>query len=167
MAFINIAGIVEDSIVDGIGYRYTIFVQGCPHHCKGCHNPKTHAFHTGKNVDTKVILADIKKNPLLDGVTFSGGEPFSQSTPLLQLAKEIKKIPLTLWIYTGYTYEELLAKNKPDIKELLSLADVLVDGRFILSQRNLNLYFRGSTNQRLIDLNLTRKEGKIVLLPLN
>jgi len=162
MASIKIAGTVNDSIVDGEGYRYTIFVQGCPHHCEGCHNPQTHDFAAGKTTDTDRLYEQIIENPLLSGVTFSGGEPFCQSAPLAELAKKIKARNLDLWIYTGYTYEELIVSTDPAVQTLLSLADVLVDGRFDLNQRDLTLAFRGSRNQRVIDLNATRQQGRLL-----
>ena len=163
MASINIAGTVNDSIVDGEGYRFTIFTQGCPHHCKGCHNPHTHEFSRGKIVDTNDLFADICENKLLSGVTFSGGEPFCQPAPLADLGCKLKKEGLDIWIYTGYTLEALHAMHNKDVEALLTVADVLVDGKFILAKRDLTLSFRGSSNQRLIDLNETRKAGKIVL----
>lgn len=161
---IRLAGLVDDSIVDGPGYRFTVFVQGCPHHCPGCHNPKTHDFGGGYEGDTDEIFAKITDNKLLQGVTFSGGEPMAQAVPLLALAKKIKAAGLDLWIYTGYTYEALREKisrpvddpheqeNNEAIQELLSVADVLVDGPFILEQRDIELCFRGSRNQRIIKL---------------
>lgn len=162
MASIKIAGTVNDSIVDGEGYRYTIFVQGCPHHCEGCHNPQTHDFAAGKSTDTDLLYEQIIENPLLSGVTFSGGEPFCQPAPLVELTKKIKARNLDLWVYTGYTYEELIVSTDPAVQTLLSLADVLVDGCFDLNQRDLTLAFRGSRNQRVIDLNATRQQGRLV-----
>lgn len=167
MALIKIAGTVNDSIVDGEGYRYTIFVQGCPHHCEGCHNPQTHDFTAGKTTDTDLLYEQIIENPLLSGVTFSGGEPFCQPTPLVELAKKIKARNLDLWVYTGYTYEELIVSTDPAVQTLLLLADVLVDGRFDLNQRDLTLAFRGSRNQRVIDLNATLQQGQLVLKQLD
>lgn len=162
---LKISGIVSESIVDGPGIRYVIFTQGCPHHCKGCHNPQTHDFHGGKPAEREAILRDIKENPLLGGVTFSGGEPFAQPEPLADLAKELKKLGKHLMVYTGYTYEELLqmAEQRPAIEELLSQTDILVDGPYVEAERDLTLKFRGSANQRVIDLNKTRDSGTIVL----
>ena len=162
MASIKIAGTVNDSVVDGEGYRYTIFVQGCPHHCEGCHNPQTHDFTAGKTTDTDQLYEQIIENPLLSGVTFSGGEPFCQPAPLAELAKKLKARNLDLWVYTGYTYEELIVSLDPAVQTLLALADVLVDGRFDLNQRDLTLAFRGSRNQRVIDLNATRQQGRML-----
>ena len=167
MASIKIAGTVNDSIVDGAGYRYTIFVQGCPHHCEGCQNPQTHDFAAGKTTDTDRLYEQIIENTLLSGVTFSGGEPFCQPAPLAELAKKIKAQGLDLWVYTGYTYEELAAASDASVHDLLTLADVLVDGRFDLSQRDLTLAFRGSRNQRIIDLNATRQQRQLVIKQLD
>ena len=162
---IRIAGVVRESIVDGPGFRFTVFCQGCPHNCAGCHNPATHDFSGGYDCDISRILEAIDKNPLLDGVTFSGGEPMCQAEAFCSLAAEVKKRNLNIVTYTGYTYEELLIMSEKDIwiKKLLDLTDILIDGRFILSQRDLTLLFRGSRNQRVIDMNLTRNSGKLTL----
>lgn len=163
MASIKIAGVVDDSVVDGEGYRFTIFTQGCPHHCEGCHNPQTHDFAGGREADIDELYAQIMENPLLAGVTFSGGEPFCQPEPLTQLAKKLHERHLDIWTYTGYTLEELTARHDPAMDALLAATDVLIDGRFLLDQRDLTLAFRGSRNQRVIDLNATRLKGQIVL----
>ena len=162
---IRMAGVIRESIVDGPGLRFVIFAQGCPHSCPGCHNPATHDFNSGKDCALEKILAAIDENPLLDGVTFSGGEPMCQPEAFYNLAVEIKKRKLHLIIYTGYTYEELLAlgARQPAILQLLALADILIDGRFRQEERDLSLLFRGSRNQRVIDLNLTRENGKLTL----
>lgn len=160
---IRIAGKVNDSIVDGPGIRYTIFFQGCPHHCPGCHNPETHDFNGGHFEDIDDIMKEIKSNPLLLGVTISGGEPFSQEAELLTLVKEIRKTNLNIMVYTGYTFENLI--NSDIItKEILNNIDYLVDGPFILKERDLELIFRGSRNQRYIDVKKTLKENKIILV---
>ena len=132
---IRLAGVIRESIVDGPGIRFVVFVQGCPHHCEGCHNPESHDFSGGYDCDPEKILAEIKKNPLLDGVTFSGGEPLCQAAALLPLAKEIKKLGLNLFIYTGSIFEDLLKEQNPDIMALLQQGDFLVDGPFVLAQR--------------------------------
>ena len=163
MDSIKIAGVVDDSVVDGEGYRFTIFTQGCPHHCEGCHNPQTHDFAGGREADIDELYAQIMENPLLAGVTFSGGEPFCQPEPLTQLAKKLHERHLDIWTYTGYTLEELTARHDPAMDALLAATDVLIDGRFLLDQRDLTLAFRGSRNQRVIDLNATRLKGQIVL----
>ena len=162
MASIKIAGVVDDSVVDGEGYRFTIFTQGCPHHCEGCHNPQTHDFTSGKPADTEELLTRILDNPLLSGVTFSGGEPFCQPEPLVELAEKLHDHGLDIWAYTGYTLEELSHMDNPAIAELLQNIDVLVDGKFDLEQRDLTLAFRGSRNQRVIDMEKTREAGCIV-----
>lgn len=151
MSKLRIADTVEDSITDGEGLRYTIFVQGCPHHCNGCHNPTTHDFNGGKIVDTDELFDAFKNNVLLSGVTFSGGEPMCQAKPLLDLARRIREeTDLNITIFTGFTLEELKAKNDPIINELLSLTYMLIDGKFELDKRDLTLTFRGSGNQRII-----------------
>ncbi len=160
---LRIAGIVQDSIVDGPGIRYVIFTQGCPHHCAGCHNPQTHDFAAGKEADTEQILKQIRENPLLSGVTFSGGEPFCQAHALLPVARAVKEYGRNLMVYTGYLLEQLQKMEDPYVHGLLTLADILVDGPFILEQRDLTLPYRGSSNQRVIDLVKTREAGKIVL----
>ena len=164
---IRIAGIVEDSIVDGRGIRMAVFVQGCPHHCPGCHNPQTHDFAGGTLDDTDRIFEAFRENPLYRGITFSGGEPFCQPKPLKALADRVHAIKKDVTIYTGWTYEALCAMHDPDVDALLSVCDVLVDGPFIEAQRDPELLFRGSANQRLIDMNRTREKGEVTLLELN
>lgn len=162
---IRIAGEQSESIVDGPGIRYVIFTQGCPHHCEGCHNPETHDFSSGKVVSIKDLINDIKKYSYMTGLTISGGEPFAQASAILELIKEFKKIfpKKNIIIYTGYTIEELANKNDQNIIEILSLTDFLVDGKFVKSLRDLTLKFRGSSNQRFINLKKTFEEKKIVI----
>ena len=166
---IRIAGTISESIVDGPGFRYTIFVQGCPHHCEGCHNPQTHDFNGGKIVTTDELFNECLDDPLNKGVTFSGGEPFCQPEPLFELGTRFKERGLNLWSYSGWTFEELLEKAKHEeyVGKLLSILDVLVDGRFILSRRSLALQFRGSDNQRIIDVPNSLSVGTAVLLNLD
>ena len=164
---IRIAGIVEDSIVDGRGIRMAVFVQGCPHHCPGCHNPQTHDFAGGTLDDTDRIFEAFRENPLYRGITFSGGEPLCQPKPLRALADRVHGIKKDVTVYTGWTYEALCAMHDPDVDALLSVCDVLVDGPFIEAQRDPELLFRGSANQRLIDMNRTRERGEVTLLELN
>lgn len=161
---IRISGTVSESIVDGPGFRYTIFVQGCPHNCPGCHNPQTHDFNGGKIVDTDELYAECVEDPLNKGVTFSGGEPFSQAKPLYELGKRFKERGYDLWCYTGWTMKELwkMAESEYYIGKLLSIIDVLVDGRFILERRTLSLPFRGSENQRLINMKATLAEDMVI-----
>lgn len=160
---IRMCGIEPESIVDGPGFRYVTFVQGCPHHCPGCHNPESHDPNGGFDMTTGEVFAEIKSNKHLRGVTFSGGEPFEQVPALLELARMIKAEGLTLMSYSGYTYDELVSRNDPETDELLGLLDILVDGRYVEKLRNLTLVFRGSENQRVIDMNKTREQGEIVL----
>lgn len=160
---IRIAGTVNDSIVDGPGLRFTVFTQGCPHACPGCHNPETHDPNGGMVTDTDALIAKFSGNPLLSGLTLSGGDPFMQAAACAELSRAARKIGLNVWTYTGYTYEQLLAKGDADALSLLESTDVLVDGPFILSQRSLELTFCGSRNQRLIDMNQTRKTGVVTL----
>lgn len=148
---LRIAGTVNDSIVDGPGLRYAVFTQGCPHDCPGCHNPQTHDFSGGKDIDTSEILAQIRKNPLLDGLTLTGGEPFCQCMACIALAQGAHAHGLNVWCYSGYTFEELI-NGKAEWRLLLQNIDVLVDGPFLLEKRSLDCRFRGSSNQRLIDV---------------
>lgn len=158
---IRIAGLVNDSIVDGPGFRFTVFTQGCPHHCVGCHNPQTHDFQAGSDMDTDEIVARFKKNPLLDGITLSGGEPFCQSEACAELARAARALGLNVWCYSGYTFEELL-NGKDEWKTLLQELDVLIDGRFVLEERSLECRFRGSRNQRVIDVPTSLKSRTII-----
>ena len=153
--------------MDGRGIRMAVFVQGCPHHCPGCHNPQTHDFAGGTIDDTDRIFEAFRENPLYRGITFSGGEPFCQPKPLKALADRVHAIKKDVTIYTGWTYEALCAMHDPDVDALLSVCDVLVDGPFIEAQRDPELLFRGSANQRLIDMNRTREKGEVTLLELN
>jgi len=165
MTQIKIAGIIEESIVDGPGIRYVLFAQGCSHNCPGCHNPHTHSFKGGTMVDIDVILQQIKSNPLLDGITLSGGEPFEQATEFVELVQEVKKMNLHVMVYTGYTYEEIRnnAHKYPNWERLLQQVDILVDGPFEINQQDYLLKFKGSKNQRIIDLVQTRIVDEIVL----
>lgn len=154
---LRISGIIPESIVDGPGFRYVIFTQGCPHHCPGCHNPQTHDFDGGDLIyreKGEKILQEIQENTLLAGVTFSGGEPFCQPAPLAEIAREIHALGKNVFTYTGYTYEKLceIAKKNTAVAELLRETDTLVDGPYIEALRDLDLQFRGSSNQRILDL---------------
>ena len=155
----RIAGIVQDSIVDGEGIRLTVFVQGCPHACPGCHNPETHDFNGGRDIDTAEIIAMMDANPLLDGVTLSGGEPFCQSEECKIIADAAHERGLNVWCYTGYTCDELMKFGDPYDIALLGCIDVLVDGRYMEEQRTLELPFRGSWNQRIIVLRRMNNEN--------
>ncbi len=160
---VRICGIEPESIVDGRGIRYVLFVQGCPHHCPGCHNPQSHSFEGGKVVTIRDLFAEIVGNPLLRGVTFSGGEPFCQPEPLVELARMVHGRGLDVTTFTGYHYEELTAMRSNGVTALLEQTDILIDGPFVLGQKDLTLMFSGSQNQRIIDLNETRRCGRIVL----
>ena len=151
---LRINSLVPESIVDGPGIRYVVFVQGCPHGCEGCHNPQTHDFEGGHYADEAEIITAVRENPLISGVTFSGGEPFCQAGALAILAAEIRALGKDIVTFSGYTYEELLemAGVDPDTDALLRSTDILVDGPFILAERDLSLDFRGSRNQRVIYL---------------
>ncbi|MCL2637254.1 MAG: anaerobic ribonucleoside-triphosphate reductase activating protein [Oscillospiraceae bacterium] len=159
---IRIAGLVPESIVDGTGYRFAIFAQGCPHNCPSCHNPHTHDFSGGELYDTDDIIARVKSYPHNDGVTFTGGEPFCQPEAFLEITKapDISNI----WCFTGYNFEELLADKNPAVRALLARIDVLIDGRFVEAQFNHELKFKGSKNQRFIDCKESLKRGEVVLI---
>ena len=148
---LNLAGIVGDSIVDGPGIRTTIFSQGCPHHCPGCHNPETWAFGCGTDMDEETILEIVHSNPLCRGVTFSGGEPFAQAEAFAKLARLLKDKKYEVACYSGYTFETLL-KGTQAQKELLNTIDVLIDGPFLMEEKTLEVPFRGSRNQRILDV---------------
>lgn len=163
--FLKLAGIVRESIVDGPGIRFTVFCQGCPHGCPECHNPETHDFSGGTECSIDRLMKEIDKDPLLAGVTFSGGEPFCQAEGFEKMGKLVKKRGLSLTVFSGYTYEKLMDMAKTDkaVKGLLDITDILIDGPFVRALKDLTLQFRGSSNQRLIDMNRTRETGEIVL----
>ena len=146
----RLSGIVEESIVDGPGLRYVLFTQGCPHHCKGCHNPQTHSFEGGFPFAAEAALAQMGENPLLSGITLSGGEPFAQAEALCAVAEGVQAMRKNVMTYTGYTLEALLARNDHWTNRLLELTDILVDGPYVEDLRDLELQFRGSSNQRLL-----------------
>lgn len=163
---IKIAGLVDDSIVDGPGVRYSVFVQGCPHHCEGCHNPQTWDFDGGTIMTTEEIFKKIIADDMLDGVTFTGGEPFCQCRPLAELADMLRvhKPEINIMSYTGFEYEYLVehANEENGFMELLKRLDSLVDGPFVLEKRSLELNFRGSSNQRFLDVPASLREGRAV-----
>lgn len=144
------SGVVDESVVDGPGIRMVVFTQGCPHRCPGCHNPGTHPQNTGTLVDTATIMARFAADPLLSGITFSGGEPFLQAAPLCEIARFVRAQRKTIVTYTGYTFEELAAMADPAIDEMLDLTDLLIDGPYRMEERDLTLRFCGSRNQRLL-----------------
>ena len=148
---LELSGIVSDSIVDGPGIRTTVFSQGCPHHCNGCHNPETWEFGCGTAIEEERIVQIVKENPLCRGVTFSGGEPFAQAEGFAKLARLCKAQGYEVASYTGYTFEQLL-HGTPVQKLLLESIDVLIDGPFVLAEKSLEVSFRGSRNQRILDV---------------
>ena len=158
---LNLSGIVSDSIVDGPGIRTCIFSQGCPHHCPGCHNPETWAFGCGTPMEEETILSIVRSNPLCRGVTFSGGEPFAQAEGYAKLAKLLKAAGYEVASYSGYTFEQLL-RGTPAQRELLDTIDVLIDGPFVLAEKSLEVPFRGSKNQRILDVPKSLAAGQAV-----
>ncbi len=165
---IKLAGLIPESFVDGPGIRFTVFTQGCPHRCEGCHNPETHDFNGGRLADVDKIYSKIISNPLIKGVTFSGGEPFCQPEPLAYLAIKLKKDGYNIMSYSGFLFEDLICKsqNNEHIKMLLNNLDIIVDGPFLLAERSLELKFRGSRNQRLINVPESLKCGKTIEIEL-
>lgn len=160
------ADLQSDSIVDGPGLRTVIWTQGCSHHCKGCQNPQTWDFNGGGLVKVDDVLEAIDELECQTGITFSGGDPMYQVEACNRIAEYCKDKGYNIWVYTGFTYEEVLklAEKNPTYIDFLNKIDVLVDGRFILEERDLSLLFRGSRNQRLIDMPKTLESGKVVLL---
>jgi anaerobic ribonucleoside-triphosphate reductase activating protein len=162
---IRLAGIVPESIVDGPGYRFAIFAQGCPHKCPGCHNPHTHDFGGGTLHTVEAVIERIKSFPNTDGVTFTGGEPFCQPEAFMEIALAFPAH--NIYCFTGFTFEELLQNQNPITPQLLACIDVLVDGKYIDEQRDYRLKFKGSRNQRIIDCKESTKQRKVVLLEEN
>jgi len=158
---LDLSGIVSDSIVDGPGIRTTFFCQGCPHHCEGCHNPETWDFGCGTTVPVEELVDVVKSNPLCRGVTFSGGEPFAQAKGFARLARLLKAAGYEVASYSGYTFEELL-EGSEEQKELLSAIDILIDGPFLMAERSLEIAFRGSRNQRILDVPRSLAAGKAI-----
>lgn len=162
--FIRLAGLIRESIVDGPGIRFVVFSQGCPHACVGCHNPESHSLDGGYETSIEHILDLIKSNPMITGVTFSGGEPFLQAQAFAELAKRLHKLSLDIITYTGYTFERLYdsLQDNPSWRDLLLQTDTLIDGPFILKQKSLLLPFRGSNNQRIIDSRKSVEAGFVI-----
>ena len=163
---IRLAGIAQNSLVNGTGLRKVFFSQGCTHKCKECFSPFTWDFKGGKLIDIDELVKQVKDEYYLDGVTFSGGDPFQQADKFAILAKELKKMNINIWCYTGYTWEELMELSKTDnnVKELVNNCDVIVDGPYIPKKHNPNLKFKGSSNQRIIDVKLSLQQGKINII---
>ncbi len=160
------APLQPDSIVDGEGIRTVIWFQGCSHDCPGCHNPSSHDFNGGFLANVQDIAEEIAKLEFQDGITFSGGDPLFQPEALLALLKATHNNKLNAWVYTGFTYEQLLkmAEEKPIYREVLENIDILVDGRFVLALKSFEVMFRGSSNQRIIDVPKSLAQGKVVLV---
>jgi len=165
---VRLAGIAYESLVNGPGMRRVFFAQGCKHKCKGCFNPETHSFEDGEIMDMDKLIKDVLDNPILKGVTFSGGDPIEQAHSFAYMAKAFKNSNLNIWCYTGYTFEKLLEVMKVDtaISELLNNIDVLVDGRFEINNKEEGLKFRGSTNQRIINVKESLNQNKVVIMNL-
>ncbi len=161
------APLQSDSVVDGFGVRTVIWTQGCSHNCPFCQNPQTHNFNGGAEFTVQEICEKLKSLQNQDGITLSGGDPLYQIEPVLEIVKYAKSINLNVWCYTGFTYEQILEMSKKNslYREFLDYVDVLVDGLFVNDLKDLNLLFRGSSNQRLIDVPKTLKANKIVLIP--
>lgn len=162
---IRLAGIAENSLVNGKGLRKVFFSQGCSHHCEGCFNQHTWEFAGGRMFDMDELVQKVKDEPFLDGVTFSGGDPFQQADKFAYLAKKLHEANINIWAYTGYTFEELmkLAQTNPHIKQMINNVDVIVDGRFMKDKMSENLKYCGSSNQRVIDVKSSLNENKIIL----
>jgi anaerobic ribonucleoside-triphosphate reductase activating protein len=166
---LKLAGILHHSVVDGPGLRTVVFLQGCPHRCPGCHNPQTQDPAGGYEMEADRLAAEICGRRGSSGVTLSGGEPFFQPVPLARLALALKECGRHVIIYSGYTYEQLRerAAGEPAVAALLATADILIDGPFIREQKDMALLYRGSRNQRIIDLPASIKSGSVVLSPLH
>ena len=166
---VNLAGIAFDSVTDGPGLRLVLFAQGCDHKCSGCHNPSTWDFHGGRSYTLEELVSLVERYGYVDGVTFSGGEPFYQAGPLALLGKKLKTRGYTIVTYTGFPFEEIqrrAAGGGNSFGELLEVTDLLVDGPYLHDARDPGLAFRGSANQRLVDVPCSLKSGRAVLYDL-
>jgi anaerobic ribonucleoside-triphosphate reductase activating protein len=164
----RLSGITPESLVDGPGLRYVIFTQGCPHQCPHCQNPETWDRNTGKEYSARQLIRMLKQQKKTkQGLTFSGGEPFLQAAELAEVALAARQMSWDIVTYTGFTYEELIADNSDGVKALLSASDILIDGKYVHALRDIGLKFRGSSNQRIIDVAETQKKGYIVLWELS
>ncbi len=160
---IHVQNIMHSSAVDGTGFRDVLFVNYCPHRCEGCHNKQTWEYENGKDMTVDEVFADLTLSSITN-VTFSGGEPFCQPKALISLAKKLKEVGKTIWAYSGFTFEQLMAD--PDRKALLTMCDVLVDGKYIEAEAKLNMRFKGSENQRIIDVKKSLAANQVVLFDL-
>ena len=160
---LRIAGITDESVVDGPGIRLVVYAQGCLQDCPGCHNPETQDLEGGRLVALEELTEKIERNPYLDGVTFSGGEPFLQAEAFARLAQKFKSRGLSLVTYTGYTFEYLFKESRSDLSiyRLLKSTDLLIDGPYLQEKRDLNLLYRGSYNQRIINVPRTLSSGHL------
>lgn len=163
---VRLAGIAYESLVNGPGIRRVFFAQGCTHNCENCFNPETHSFTEGELLDMDTLVKDVKDNPFLRGVTFSGGDPLEQADKFAYIAKNVKESGLSVWSYTGYKFEYILEHQdeRKGWRELLQNLDVIVDGKFEQQMQRPGLKFRGSANQRIIDVKESLKEGKVIVL---
>ena len=163
---IRLSGIAYESLVNGPGVRRVFFSQGCKHNCVGCFNPDTHDFNGGQLMNMDKLIEDVLINPIIKGITFSGGDPIEQADKFAYMAKAFKKVNLNIWCYTGYLFEELLemSKEKVGIRELINNIDVLVDGKFDIKKKEEGLRFKGSSNQRIIDVKESLKNRVIIIL---
>lgn len=159
---VRLAGIVNESVSDGPGLRIALFFQGCKHQCPGCHNPQTWPIQAGTEYEVEVLLHRLPDTPLIRGVTLSGGDPFYQPLAAAQIALEFQKRGKDVWAYTGFVWEQLQNMQNDAVHQLLQCCDILIDGPFIQSQRCLNLPFRGSANQRVIDVKESLDTGKVM-----
>jgi anaerobic ribonucleoside-triphosphate reductase activating protein len=158
---VRIAGVSKESVVDGPGIRYVIFAQGCRHNCMGCHNPETHDFNGGYEIDADYLIKEIENTRHIDGVTLSGGDPFYQSEAFSYITEKLKEKDINIIAYSGFTYEQIIENSK--LEKMLQNIDVLIDGPFILNNRTLSIPFRGSSNQRAIDVNKSKKGNNPVV----
>jgi anaerobic ribonucleoside-triphosphate reductase activating protein len=163
---LSVPKIQSDSVVDGEGIRSVIWFQGCSHNCPGCHNPETHDFKAGYEFDIDEVKGWIKELDFQQGVTFSGGDPMMQVDSLIELAKVVHECNMNVWVYTGFTYEELIkmSESNPKYIDALNEIDILVDGKFVLEKKSFDVAFRGSSNQRIIDVKKSIEKGKVVLV---
>lgn len=166
MNYLQVAGFLDNSLTNGQGLRSVLFVSGCNHRCDGCHNESMQDFTYGDKILMEEVLQRIKNNiPVIKGVTFSGGEPLEQAQVLSKLASDIKKLNLNIWCYTGFTFEEIInniSYNKQWMK-LLNQIDILVDGKFEESKKDSKLRYKGSSNQRIIDVKRSLEKSEVVL----
>ena len=162
----KMAGFYDESISNGLGWRAVLFVSGCPHHCPGCHNKEAQDFNYGEEFNEEEILKRIKENSILNGITISGGEPLcKENIPgVLKFIKDVKEIrpEFNVWCYSGYTLDQLIDRNDEETNECLNQIDVLVDGRFVEAKKDPTLKFRGSSNQRILDLKQSLQTHKFI-----